>query len=177
MKKAVISLVLVLIFNFLAVFSNPIVFAADEVKLVKDGSTYYLSTEGSASTTRSGQTYRLVPVEQTAATSAAKTASRSAVVPPPGYVGNIGELISFLLKLVMIVAILLILLAFITAGFEWITSGGDKGKTESARNRIVAAFVGVLILSAAYALTLLVAYVLGFDSIDDVFGSIKRINP
>ena len=80
-----------------------------------------------------------------------------------GFAQDMGKLISSVLTIVMVVAILLVLLYLIMGGIEWITSGGDKGKTESARNKITAAIIGIIILAAAYALTTLVAYVLGFN--------------
>lgn len=153
---------------------------ASGLRLVKNGDTYYLSTTEENSDSKTTTTYRVV--EETSTTSA-KTATPSSIigsaniVPPKGYTSSIGDLINFLLKVVIVVALLLVLFNLVTAGLQWITSGGDKGKTDAARQRIVAAFVGILVLSAAFALAQLVAYVLGFESFNDIFSSIKRINP
>ena len=140
--------------------------ASGEVKLIMDGSTYYLSTTATGSAT-------------TATVSAARTASISAeelANPPQGYFRSFTEMISFALQLIMVIGLLLVLFSLVMAGIEWITSGGDKGKTESARNRIVAAIVGIIILAASYALVQLVAYVLGYASLNDAIQSMPQIN-
>jgi hypothetical protein len=40
----------------------------------------------------------------------------------------------------------------VLGGIKWITSGGDKGQTEAARAQITAAFVGLVIVLAAWAI-------------------------
>jgi hypothetical protein len=51
---------------------------------------------------------------------------------------------------------------------SWITSGGDKGKIEDARNKITAAVIGILILASAWALfNLVVGIVFGGGQILD----------
>ncbi len=169
--KYKIFTILCILYSFFAVTTSSV--QASGMRLIMDGNTYYLSTQedGSAST-RSAQ----LSATRSAQTSTHSALIRNGVFTPEGFAPNIGDLISFLLKLIMIVALLLVLFAFVMAGFEWITSGGDKGKTESARNRIVAAIVGIIILAAAFALTQLVAYVLGFGSLMDALNSIRPIN-
>lgn len=153
---------------------------ASGLRLVKNGDTYYLSTTEENETTTTTTTYTVI---EEAATTSAKTATGSAIigntnlVPPRGYTDSIGDLLTFLLRIVIVVALLLVLFNLVMAGLQWITSGGDRGKTDAARQRIIAAIVGILVLSAAYALAQLVAYVLGFESFNDIFYSIKRINP
>lgn len=80
-----------------------------------------------------------------------------------GWAQDIGGIISFALNFIMVLALLLVFFYLILGGIQWITSGGDKGKTEEARNKITAAVVGIIILAAAYALVTFVAYILGFD--------------
>lgn len=45
-----------------------------------------------------------------------------------------------------------VLVFFVWGAVEWIASGGDKGKIESARNRITQAVVGLIILVGSYAI-------------------------
>jgi magnesium-transporting ATPase (P-type) len=78
------------------------------------------------------------------------------ISPPQGFALDIGSLITQVLTFVFIIAILLVFLYIIWGGVEWITSGGDKGKTESARNRITAAVIGLVILLASFAILQLV---------------------
>ena len=112
----------------------------------------------------------------TAAQVFAQTAPIGTVAAGTGWAKNIGSLISSVLTIVMVVAILLVLLYLIMGGIEWITSGGDKGKTEGARNKITAAIIGIIILASSYALVTLVAYVLGFEGFSDALNKLPRIN-
>ena len=102
-------------------------------------------------------------------------AAPGAVVKPAGFATDISNVISFALNLVMIVALLLVFLYLILGGIQWITSGGDKGKTEEARNKITAAVIGIIILAAAYALVQFIAYILGLPSFDTIFSTITPI--
>jgi hypothetical membrane protein len=96
---------------------------------------------------------------------------------PEGFASNFGTIISSLLNLVMIIAAILVFLYLIMGGIEWITSGGDKGKTESARNKITAAIIGLIILAASYAILQLALSLLGFEGgLGDVFNE-ENIQP
>lgn len=56
------------------------------------------------------------------------------------------------------------LLAFfymVWGGIDWITSGGDKGKLESARNKVIQSALGLIVLAAAYAIFFLITNLLG----------------
>ena len=94
----------------------------------------------------------------------------------PGYATDIANVISFALNLVMVVALLLVFLYLILGGIQWITSGGDKGKTEEARNKITAAVIGIIILAASYALVQFVAYILGLGSFSTIFSTVQQLN-
>jgi len=88
----------------------------------------------------------------------------------------VGTLIGAILSFVMVIAALLLLLYMIWGGIEWVTSGGDKGKTESARNKITSAVIGMIILAAAFAVTNMVVYFLGFDDLQDAVSGGERIS-
>lgn len=47
---------------------------------------------------------------------------------------------------------LAVLVYFLWGAFEWITSAGDSGKLQTARNRMLHAFVGLLLLVSAYTI-------------------------
>ncbi|MDQ5950952.1 MAG: hypothetical protein QG639_229 [Patescibacteria group bacterium] len=96
--------------------------------------------------------------------------------PGEGWAGDLGGLINSVLNIVMVVALLLVFLYLILGGIQWITSGGDKGKTEEARNKITAAIIGIIILAAAYALVQFVAYILGFSNFNDALQNVNQIN-
>lgn len=48
-------------------------------------------------------------------------------------------------------------------GIQWILSGGDKAKTEAARNKITAALVGLVIVFSAWAIITLIKSLFGVD--------------
>lgn len=91
-------------------------------------------------------------------------------LPDEGFAPSIGALLSALLTFVMLVAVLLVFIYLIWGAIEWITSGGDKGKAESARNKITAAIIGLIVLAASYAILQLALYLLGFEGgLPDLF--------
>ena len=97
--------------------------------------------------------------------------------PGTGFASDIGGLINGVLSFVMVIAALLVFFYLIWGGIEWITSGGDKGKTESARNKITSAVIGLIVLAASYAILQVILNFLGFDSLNQVFdnaGSITK---
>lgn len=63
-----------------------------------------------------------------------------------------GGLVGSLITVAFIVAALIALGFLIFGGIKWITSGGDKTGVETARNTIVAALVGLVIVFLAYFL-------------------------
>lgn len=87
--------------------------------------------------------------------------------PGTGFATDIGALINAVLSFVMVLGALLVFFYLIWGGIEWITSGGDKGKTEGARNKITAAVIGLIILAASYAILQLILRFLGFTGLND----------
>lgn len=75
--------------------------------------------------------------------------------------GGFGILLSNLFSAIMLVAVLLVLVFFLWGAIEWITSGGDKGKVEGARNKITNAAIGLIVLAATTAVFLLIEQFLG----------------
>lgn len=138
-----------------------------------DGTTY-LTTEVNSNVTATS-----APSTQQQQTSSAlfSQVTGEEIEQPQGFANNLGSYLNFVLGFVIVVSLLLAFLNFIQAGIQWITSGGDKGKTEEARNKIVHAVIGILIVSSSFAVASFVAYILGFESINDALFSISRINP
>lgn len=81
----------------------------------------------------------------------------------PFRITDIGVLITRALQVALLIAGLLVFVYLVIGGIQWITSGGDKGKTEAARNQITAALVGLAIVAAAFAIIQVVGYFFGFD--------------
>ena len=86
--------------------------------------------------------------------------------PDQAKITDIGLLVSSGINIVIIIAGILVFALLVWGGIQWMTSGGDKTKTEEARNRITAALVGLAIVACSWALTKLIAY---FFGVGDVF--------
>ncbi len=82
--------------------------------------------------------------------------------PTDGTVG-FGSLVSSILSFVILIAAILVLFYLIWGGVEWITSGGDKGKLEKARQRITSAILGIVVLSGVLAIFSVVQQFLGIE--------------
>ncbi len=98
------------------------------------------------------------------------------ILPPEGFAKTIGGWITAVMTFVMIISSLLVLGYLIWGALNWITSGGDKGKVDQARQKMIAAVVGLIIVSASYAVLVLVLAFLGFDSVEDLFSSIQPLD-
>lgn len=77
---------------------------------------------------------------------------------------DLGKLISTSISVAIIVAGILVFVFLVWGGLEWIMSGGDKGKVEAARNRIVNALVGLAIIAASWALIRIIGYFFGIQA-------------
>lgn len=85
---------------------------------------------------------------------------------PAGFnITDIGKLISSLIAITLIIAGILTFAFLVWGGVEWLTSGGDKGRTENARNRITAALVGLAIVAASYAIMQLIQNFFGLGAV------------
>ena len=82
---------------------------------------------------------------------------------PAGAVAEFSPLISGVLQIIMILAALICFVYLVWGGIQWMTSGGEKSAVASARERISAAFVGLLIVLAAWAVVTLLEYLFGFS--------------
>ncbi len=85
------------------------------------------------------------------------------VTPPDAFYVSFGEMLTNVMNIVVVIGVIAVLLYLIWGGIEWITSGGDKGKTESARNKITAAIVGLIILISSWAILMFVQDILGIQ--------------
>jgi TRAP-type C4-dicarboxylate transport system permease small subunit len=79
---------------------------------------------------------------------------------------NIGTLIQGVVQGAIVISALLVFMFLIWGGIQWITSGGDKGKTQEARDRITAALVGLAVVASAWAIMLIISYFFGINILD-----------
>ena len=81
---------------------------------------------------------------------------------------NLGELLANAAILLFVFAAILAFVFIIVGGVQWIAAGGDKIGAAAARDRITAAIVGLIIVVAAFALTLIVTTLFGIN----IFGGV-----
>ncbi len=91
------------------------------------------------------------------------------IVAPAGRVidpnRSIGSIVSFFVAFIIVVAVLAALLYIVIGAFQWITSGGDKTKVADARNHILAAVIGLIIIALSFVIINIVTTALGLGSI------------
>ena len=94
-----------------------------------------------------------------------KPASTIQIDKPKQGFASLGNAISNFFTIALVVAIILVLIMLIVGAYEWITSGGDKEAVAKARNRIINALIGLVVLAVAFALAKLAGQITGFPDI------------
>jgi hypothetical protein len=61
-----------------------------------------------------------------------------------------------IIGLIFIVGIIIFFFMLLMGAVQWISSGGDKGKLESARGRLTSAIIGIVILLSVFAIMQLI---------------------
>lgn len=64
---------------------------------------------------------------------------------------------------------LALLVMLIIGAFEWISAGGDKGKIESARERMTQSIVGLLVLVGTVAISIFIGNAFGINLLRPTF--------
>lgn len=72
-----------------------------------------------------------------------------------------GRFLSTVLQGLMAIALLSALISLIWGAIDWINAGGEKGKVDSARNKITGAVIGVIVFASVLAIYMLVQNFLG----------------
>lgn len=89
--------------------------------------------------------------------------------------GDFGGIIGTAVIIIFIIAIVIALLWLVIGGIKWITSSGDSSKVEAARNQIIAAVIGLVIVFLSFFILNFVLTVFGIDGIGGI--SIPTIKP
>jgi hypothetical protein len=63
---------------------------------------------------------------------------------------NLGGFIGSIVQLIFVIAILVALVYLVYGGFRWLVSSGDKSQVASAREHLVAAVIGLVIIFLSY---------------------------
>lgn len=79
----------------------------------------------------------------------------------------LGKLISGIVGLLLIGATLWAFAQLLIGGINWISSSGDKGRLETAQQKILQALVGLFIVFAAWAIFILILNFLGLSIIGE----------
>lgn len=89
------------------------------------------------------------------------------IKPGEGFEGLLNiTLVSILqgaIRLILIAAAIIFFFVLVIGGIQWITSGGDKAGTETARKRISNALIGLAIVFAAWAIIALINALFGIN--------------
>ena len=76
---------------------------------------------------------------------------------------GITKIVSSVIGIITVAAGIWFLLQFTIGGFGWITSGGDKGKLQSARDRRTNAFIGLVVVVGCWAILALAGQFFNID--------------
>lgn len=84
------------------------------------------------------------------------------VIPPET---TIGQIVGFLVAFIIVIAFLAAVLFIVIGAFQWITSGGDKQRVADARNHIIAAIIGLIVISLTFVIINVILQALGLGSL------------
>lgn len=90
------------------------------------------------------------------------------VVAAPFGLGDLtfSDILTFLINAAFVIAAILALVFLIWGGINWITSGGDADGVKSARDRIIAAIIGLIVVILSYfLLNFVLSDILGVGSL------------
>lgn len=76
---------------------------------------------------------------------------------------NTGTMISSIVSLFLIISASAALIYLVIGGVTWILSDGDKGKLETARNKILQSILGLVVVASSWAIWLLLGKFLGIN--------------
>lgn len=71
---------------------------------------------------------------------------------------TVAQAVTFIVRLLIIIAFIISFIFLLIGGVRWIASGGDAKAVEGARNMVTAALVGLVIVLAAFALIRLIEF-------------------
>ncbi len=80
----------------------------------------------------------------------------------------IGQIVSFVVAFIIVVAFLAALLFVVIGALQWITSGGDKQRVADARNHIIAAIIGLIVIALSFVIINIIITALGLGSLTNL---------
>ena len=76
---------------------------------------------------------------------------------------DLGVLVGRLVTIAFFAAAVFFLIQVIIGGISWINAGGDPKNLDAARTRITNAVIGVIVVVAAFAITVIILSILGIN--------------
>ncbi len=88
------------------------------------------------------------------------------LTPPKGSITThcLTKVPQFIIQLVFVIGVVIAIIFLIYGGIKWILSGGDKTAVETARNHIIAAIIGLIIVVGAFFIIGLIFQLVGADN-------------
>lgn len=82
---------------------------------------------------------------------------------PQGGLDVVGTVFGNVLTIMITLAVIFTIIGIVWSGIQWITSGGDKGKVQSARSRLVWAITGLIIAVSTFLILNIIGYFFKVD--------------
>ncbi len=83
---------------------------------------------------------------------------------------SMGQFFPSIWTILLIIAVVIGLIIFLIGAIQWITSGDDKEKKTGARNKIMAALIGLLIVLLAWVISGFLMGAFGFPTVFQIPG-------
>ena len=80
-----------------------------------------------------------------------------------GALNNLELFIANVVGVLTVFAAIFFIVYFLIAALTWVTSGGDSGKLQNARDRMLHGVLGLVIVVASYGIIGLIGSIIGFD--------------
>lgn len=91
--------------------------------------------------------------------------------------GSFGNFLSTILTAIMAIAAISVFIFLIWGAFDYINSGGEKGKIDSARNRMTGAVMGLVVLATVLVIFTFIQQILGIELINFTPQSTSKLDP
>ncbi len=78
----------------------------------------------------------------------------------PSEIGKTGDFVSGLVRFIMIVGGVFSLWQFLSGGFQFISSGGDKGKVAEAQQKINMSLIGLVVMTSSFIIVAIASMIL-----------------
>ncbi len=93
----------------------------------------------------------------------------------PSQVGKTGDFVSGIVRFFMVVAGIFTLWQFLSGGFQFISSGGDKNKISEATQKITMSIIGLVVMTASFIIIAIISMLLFGNAMEILSPSITPI--